>query len=102
TFIGTVVKASENVKISIIVAVTLVLSFLCGLMYDNIPSIVNEQFPILNRINPAALIKDSFYCLSVYDTYTRYFLNIISIFVISFVMLAVSALILRREKYASI
>lgn len=102
TFVGTVIKSGINIKIAVITSATLLLSFMSGLMFGTMQDIIEHNAPIINRINPAALIKDSFYCLGVYDNYTRYTRNVISILIISFIFLSVSIIVMRREKYASL
>ena len=63
---------------------------------------IEHNVPIINRINPAALIVDSLYALNIYDTYDRYIQNIVVLAIMSVILLSVSFLILRRNKYASL
>ena len=63
---------------------------------------VEAACPIINRINPAALISNCFYSLNIYDTYTKYTTNIITLLIISAVFCIGGFLISRREKYASL
>ncbi len=30
-------------------------------------NIIEQSFPLLNRVNPAALITDALYCINVYE-----------------------------------
>jgi ABC-2 type transport system permease protein len=58
--------------------------------------------PILNRINPAALIVDSFYSLDTYGAGARYAADTILLVVIGIVFCIGSVLVLRRKRYASV
>lgn len=70
-FIGCM-RVQEGIKMGILIGGSLVLSFLSGLMFGNMKDLVEHHVPILNRINPSALIADAFYCISVYDNPARY------------------------------
>lgn len=101
-FVGSIGHQSERVKMSIVLSVTMVECFLSGLMVGNMKDIIEHHAPIINRINPAALMVDSFYSLNIYDTYDRYLQNMISMLVIASLLCVGSFLIIRRERYASI
>ena len=64
--------------------------------------IVDKNIPLLNKINPANMVTDGFYSLYYYDTLDRYIFNIISLLVFSSILLIISGLVLRRQKYDSI
>lgn len=102
TFIGTFFRKSQGLKVAILIAVTMLLSFLAGLMYVNMRDIVARKLPLLSYINPATLITDAFYSLYVYANHTRFFINIGLLFVIAVILCAASFFRLRREKYASL
>ena len=101
-FVGSFMKGDESKASGILSAIILFLCFLSGLMYGNMKDVIEQNVPIINRINPAALLSDAYYCLVVYDTYSRYIICIISMLIISILFCAVSAFVLRRKKYASI
>lgn len=100
--IGTILKSNENVKIGIIIAVTMLGCFLSGMMGITMKYIIDTNLPIVNKINPASMITDGFYSLYYYDTLDRYYFNIISLLVFSLIMIIVSYTSLRRQKYDSI
>lgn len=100
--IGTILKANENVKIGIVIAVTMLGCFLSGMMGITMKYLIDKNAPIINKINPASMITDGFYSLYYYDTLDRYYFNIISLVVFSLVMIIVSYTSLRRQKYDSI
>ena len=61
--------------------------------------LVDTNLPLLNRLNPANLITDGLYSLYYYDTFDRYWGNIITLVIISFVMISISVYSLRKEQY---
>ena len=101
-FIGSLGKIRESVKIGIILGFSMVSSFLAGLMNNTMKDLVEKNAPIINRINPASLISDAFYCINVYDDMARYYRNLITLAVMSIVLAAASFFIIRRERYDSI
>ncbi len=102
SFIGTLVRGHEGVKIGILIGSTMAMSFLAGLMWADMKYIVAVKVPFLSYINPAALIADAFYSLYVFDTHRRFFINIGMLCLISAVFCVASFAILRRDEYASI
>ena len=64
--------------------------------------IVDKNFPAINQINPASMITDGFYSLYYYNTLDRYMFNIISLLIFSGIMILLSYISLRRQKYDSI
>ena len=101
-FIGSIGKMSMGVKVGISMSVTMSLCFLSGLMVGNMKVVVEQYFPILNRISPVALICDMFYCLNVYDNYDRYIEKVLSLVALSVIFTVGGFLMTRRKKYASI
>jgi len=100
--ISSVSRLKEQVKIAIMITVTMVCSFLSGLMMGGINYTIAEKAPVIAWINPAARIVDAFYCLYYYDTYERYFLNIGVILGMTIFMFLVTAVFFRRQRYESI
>lgn len=102
-FIGALPKpGSENAKIGITVAVSMALSIMADLVAYGIMDMINHTAPFINRINPAALISDSFYALNIYDTYTRYFINIGTLAGLTVLFWILNYLLIRRNRYASL
>lgn len=101
-FVGSISKLGENTKNAIIMGVSMIFCFFGGLMFINIKDMVERNFPILNRINPACLISDAFYSLSVYSSHDRYFMNMSILIGMAFLLCTLSYLIIRRETYASL
>ena len=101
-FVGSLGKMKEGVKIGIILGFSMVCSFLSGLMNNTMKDLVEKNAPFINRINPAALISDAFYCINVYDDLGRYYRNLVILAVMSVVLVTASFLLIRRESYDSI
>lgn len=101
-FVGSISKGHEALRFSIVTGISLVFSFLSGLMVDTIKHVIEVNVPLLNRINPASLITDAFYSLTVFSDYSRFTSDIVSLIVIAAIFILASFLILRRELYDSI
>lgn len=100
--VGTLVKANENTKTGIVIAITMLGCFLSGMMGITMKYIVDKNIPIINKLNPASMITDGFYSLYYYDTLDRYWFNIISLLIFAFILIVASLFSLRRQKYDSI
>ena len=100
--IGSFGKMQEGVRIGLMLGISMVSSFLAGLMNGNMKDIVEKSVPFVNRINPASLISDAFYCINVYDDMTRYYRNLITLAVMCVVLVMASFFMVRRERYDSI
>ena len=62
-------------------------------------TVMNENIPIINLINPNNLITDGFYALYYYNTFNRYIRDICCLGVFIIVCLFISFRALRREQY---
>ncbi len=101
-FLATVIKTNENAKIGILISVTMLECFLSGMMGITMKYIIDKNIPIINRINPANMITDALYSLYYYDSLKRYSLNILSLLIFSIILILISYITLRRQKYDSI
>lgn len=101
-FISITSKLKANMKAGILVTVTMICSFLSGLMISGINYTIAQTLPVLAWINPAARITDAFYCLYYYDTYERFFLNIGILAAMAAAMFTVTIILARRQRYESI
>lgn len=102
TFVGTVFKFNENAKVGLVIAVTMLGCFLSGMMGITMKYIVDKNIPIVNKLNPASMITDGFYSLYYYNTLDRYYFDVISLVIFACIMLGISFISLRRQKYDSI
>lgn len=96
---GAVGKLSKSLKISLTVAITLFPGFLAGLMFGSMKNLIEKSFPIINRINPAAVLSDAFYCLSVYNDMDRFIRCLFILGIMSIGLLFTAFLSVRRERY---
>lgn len=92
----------EGVKVGILLAVSMTGSFLAGLMNADMKYLVDQNAPLVNRINPAAVITDAFYCINVYDDPVRLDRSLATLTVTCVVLTLASFLLIRRERYDSI
>lgn len=102
TCVASVVKKGEGIKIGILIGLSMIMSFLSGMMQDKIKYIVTQKAPIVGYLNPANLITDSFYSLYYYNTHTQFFTNIALLCLFSVVFSIITYLVIRRQKYASL
>lgn len=100
--VSTLIKSNENVKTGIVIAVTMFGCFLSGMMGITMKYVIDKNVPIINKINPANMITDGLYSLYYYDTLDRYWFNIISLLIFALVLIGISSISLRRQKYDSI
>ncbi len=101
-FVGSLPKAGEDMKIGILVSVTLFLCMLSDLMAAGVKDLIEHYVPVINDMNPAALICDSFYALNVYEGYGRFAGNMVLLVVITGVLTILSYVVARRDNYASL
>lgn len=97
--LATTIKSTANTKVGLILAITMFGCFLADMMGITMKYLVDTNLPLLNRLNPANLITDGLYSLYYYDTFDRYWGNIITLVIISFVMISISVYSLRKEQY---
>jgi len=100
--VATLLQKKEGLTIGIYNAIYMVFCFFAGLMISDIKYIVGQISPILNYLNPAALISDSFFALYYYTTYTTFFIKVGALWGLTLIFCLVSYLVLRRQKYASL
>ncbi len=101
-FVGSLPRMEEGMKIGVLVCVGLVFSAMSDLMISGIKDGIEHTVPIINDINPAALITDSFYALNIYETNERFFGNIICLGTGIVLFTLVSYAMVRRSRYASL
>ena len=101
-FIGVWVKKKAEIKEAIFSVVTLGGAFLSGMMMPDIKYMVATKFPALSYINPVNLLTDAMYSLYYYDTYDRFYINILLLGVIAVIFGILAIAGIRRKNYASI
>lgn len=102
-FIGSLKKpVTEGAKMGIGVAISMALSVMADLCVSGLMSTIEHTVPIINRLNPAALISDSFYALNTYSDYSRYTSNMVNLSAMTLILFTLTILTVRRNRYASI
>lgn len=100
--IGCLARVSFGMKIGITVFCTLFPGFLAGLMFGNMKNIIELHCPVINRINPAAVLSDAFYCMGIYNDMERFTRCLVILAVMCVLLLTAAFLGIRRERYDSI
>lgn len=100
--VSSIIKTNENLKTGIIISITMLGCFLSGMMGITMKYLVDKNVPLVNKINPANMITDGFYSLYYYDTYDRFYFNVFSLLIFSFILIGISIVFLRRQDYDSI
>lgn len=100
--IGNLLKTSENTKTNVVTAVSMLCSFLSGMMIIDLKYLIQEYAPIVAYMNPVNLITDALYALYYYPTYERFFMNLIILLGIGVILTCLSILISRRKQYDSL
>ena len=91
-----------NIKVGVLVCVSLVCSALSGLMYGGLKYQVEQHAPILAKINPASRIADGFYCLYYYDSTLPYWKNVGALCLMAVLFLGICVVCMRRKQYENI
>lgn len=101
-FIGALPKLSDGTRVGILVSVSLILCACSDLMASGVRDLLEHKAPLVNDLNPAALICDSFYALNVYDGYGRFTSNMLILALHIIVLAVISFFMVRRSQYASL
>ncbi|WP_294242475.1 ABC transporter permease [Pseudobutyrivibrio sp.] len=99
--IGSLCK-HPNLLVAIPLCFSMTCSFLSGLMWHQIRQFIEYHCPIINRINPAALLTDCLYVRATYGKTEVYYRDIFTMLIIIAACLIISAMFLRRRKYVSL
>ena len=101
-WIGSVGKLGEGSKIGILIGFSMICCFLAGLMVSGMKDLIEKHCPIINRLNPAAVISDALYCVNVYEDQARLHQDMGILLVMCAVLTVTAYLMVRRERYDSI
>lgn len=101
TLMGSIIK-DENLLVAVPLFFTMVCSFFSGLMWGEIKQIIQYNMPIINKLNPAALLTDAMYIRATYGATADYKEDILIMSIMIIICLLVSAFFLRRRKYVSL
>ena len=101
-FVGAIGKLSEGAKSGIMMAVNMSLCFMSGLMIESIRAIFSVQIPIVNALNPVAVVTDAMYYLTMDAALSRYLVKLLTMGGFTVVFIVLGILMTRRKKYASL
>ena len=100
-FVSVVFKVSENTKDGILSGITMLGCFFGGMMGPSMKYLTDTSMPIVNKINPSAIISDGYYAITSGDA-GRLWFNIASLLIFTAILSVISIAILRRQKYDSL
>ena len=100
--VGSIGAGSYDTKQGVLTGVIMSLCFLSGLMVADMKAIIAEKLPIVNDINPAAVITDSFHCLNVFTDTKIYTVKIVTMLGMTLLFSVIGFILTRRRKYASL
>ena len=101
-FVGNIGSFALNKKVSLLVWITLLSCALSGFMYGDLKVIITENAPIINKINPAAVITDAYYSLNMFGIGERYIQTVIYMLVLSAVLIVSGLALGRKVSYDSL
>lgn len=100
--IGVSNKKSLDTKIGMGIALTMLMSFLAGMMVPEMKVIIAEKLPVINKINPVAVVTDAVYSLYYYDSMARFNKDIVNLLIITVVFVVASLFFMRGKEYESL
>lgn len=95
-------KATIDTKIGLGIAITMTMSFLAGMMKSDMKVIIAEKAPIINKINPVAIVTDAVYSLYYYDSMDRFMQNMMYLGIVTAIFIIVSLCFMRGKEYESL
>jgi len=100
--IGCVVKGSERKKSGVMIGISMIMSYMAGMMDIGVRHPIATKAPALALVNPANLICDALYSLYFGLGPARYGRSILLLLALAAVFSLIAYGKLRRQKYASI
>ena len=100
--VGHIGTAKEDIKSMILTVITVGGGFMSGLMYPDMKALIEEKFPLFNRINPSAVLTDAFLSLNLYGVGARYYRSLAYVAILTVVFMTVGIVFSRRKQYASL
>lgn len=98
-FVSSFFKIREDGKDGITTGYTMLNCFFAGMMGPQMKYVIDSGLPILNKINPVAMITDGYYAISNFGIGERFWSDAIGLLIFSVVLSSISIVILRRQKY---
>lgn len=101
-FIGVSNKKSIEFKINLGIAISMLMSFLAGMMMSDMKVIIEEKIPILNKLNPVALVTDAIYALYYYEETGRFYQNMVYLGLVTLALILGAMYFMRGKEYESL
>ncbi|MBE5917212.1 MAG: ABC transporter permease [Pseudobutyrivibrio ruminis] len=101
TLMGSIIK-DDRLLVTVPLFFTMVCSFFSGLMWGQIKQLIQYRCPIINKINPAALLTDAMYVRATYGPTDEFYQDTYIMCAMIVICLIISTLFLRRRKYVSL
>ena len=95
-------KASMDTKIGLGIATTMLMACLAGMMVSDLKIIIAEKAPIINQLNPVAIVTDAAYSLYYYDSMARFNWNMINLALVTILFIVASLFFMRGKEYESL
>ena len=99
TFLGVAIKGEKNRKEGMGISITMAMSFLAGMMISSMKILIQRHAPLINKLNPVALITDGLYALYYYPDYERYIENMIWLSIVTFIFILGTVYFTRGKSY---
>ncbi|SEL03638.1 ABC-2 type transport system permease protein [Pseudobutyrivibrio ruminis] len=101
TLMGSVIR-NPRLLVTVPLFFTMTCSFFSGLMWGQIKQIIQYNCPIINKINPAALLTNAMYVRSTYGATAEFHQDITIMCLMIAGCIIVASIFLRRRKYVSL
>lgn len=102
TLIGCATTQTLGFKDGLLTSITMMGSFLSGMMMVQIKYLVQLYIPFVNYINPVAMITDGLYCIYYYGIDERFYMNVFSLIAVIIVCYSISFFLIRKKSYQSL
>lgn len=90
---------NANFKTVVGIVVLMVLTFAAGMIGPGIRELLNDNFPLFNRLNPVALFTDTLFRINLMDNFDDYFTTVGMLISIAAVTFIITLFALRRKQY---
>ena len=100
--LASILTTKQGTTESISAAIVMFLCFLSGMMSTDIKYYLEKTSVLFRYCNPVSLITDSLYALYYFDSYERWGLNLVLLSCMAIGLCAITFIILRRQRYASL
>jgi len=98
---GSVIR-NPRLLVTVPLFFTMICSFFSGLMWGQIKQIIQYNCPIINKINPAALLTNAMYVRSTYGATAEFHQDVLIMCGMIVGCIIVASIFLRRRKYVSL